>query len=113
VPLSQIAPSLINATLAIEDHRFYNHSGIDLQGLARAVYVNVKEMSKAQGASTITQQLARNLYLNHERTWNRKIREAVFALQLEMRYDKDDILAQYLNQIYYGHSTYGVQAASR
>lgn len=113
VPLSQISPSLINATLAIEDHRFYKHAGIDLQGLARAVYVNVKAMSKAQGASTITQQLARNLYLNHERTWKRKIREAVYALQLEMRYDKDEILEQYLNQIYYGHSTYGVQAASR
>lgn len=113
VPLSAISPHLIQAVLAIEDHRFYDHFGVDLVGIGRAAAVNLKSGGKRQGASTITQQLARNLYLTHERTWERKIREAIYALQLEMRYDKDEILEQYLNQIYFGHSTYGVQAAAR
>jgi 1A family penicillin-binding protein len=113
VKLNQIAPSLIHATLAIEDHRFYDHYGIDLRGLARAVAVNVKSMAKVQGASTITQQLARNLYLTHERTWSRKMNEASLAIQLEMRFTKDEILEKYLNQIYYGHATYGIQAAAQ
>ncbi|MEX2416403.1 MAG: PBP1A family penicillin-binding protein [Paenibacillaceae bacterium] len=113
VKLSQIAPSIVQATLAIEDHRFYDHHGIDLRGLARAVAVNVQHMSKVQGASTLTQQLARNLYLNHDRTWSRKINEATLAIQLEMRFTKDEILEKYLNQIYYGHATYGIQAAAQ
>lgn len=113
VPLSAVSPHAIHAVLAIEDHRFYDHPGIDVIGLARAALVNLKHMDKVQGASTLTQQLARNLYLNHDRTWARKIKEAVYALQLEMRYDKDEILEKYLNQIYYGHSTYGIQAAAR
>jgi len=113
VPLSAISPHAVNAVLAIEDHRFYHHPGIDLIGLGRAIFTNLKHMDKVQGASTLTQQLARNLYLNQDRTWSRKIKEAVYALQLEMRYDKDEILEKYLNQIYYGHSTYGIQAAAR
>jgi len=113
IKLSQIAPSMVQATLAIEDHRFYNHHGIDFHGLARAVTVNIQQMSKAQGASTLTQQLARNLYLNHDRTWSRKINEAALAIQLEMKYTKDEILEKYLNQIYYGHATYGIQAAAQ
>jgi 1A family penicillin-binding protein len=113
VPLSRISPYAVQATLAIEDRRFYDHFGIDLKGLARAVFVNVVNMDKVQGASTITQQLARNLYLTHERTWDRKIKEAIISLQLEMQYSKDEILERYLNQIYYGHATYGIQAASR
>lgn len=113
VKLDQIAPAMIQATLAIEDHRFYDHHGIDLRGLARAVAVNVQHMSKVQGASTLTQQLARNLYLNHDRTWSRKIKEASLAIQLEMKYTKDEILEKYLNQIYYGHATYGIQAAAQ
>jgi 1A family penicillin-binding protein len=113
VHLKQIAPSMIQATLAIEDHRFYDHYGIDLRGLARAVTVNVQHMAKVQGASTLTQQLARNLYLSHDRTWSRKIHEAALAVQLEMRFSKDEILEKYLNQIYYGHATYGIQAAAQ
>ena len=113
VALKDIAPHLINATLAIEDHRFYNHLGFDPQGMARAVITDLKSMSMEQGASTITQQLARNLYLNHERTWNRKLKEGMYAIQLEMQLSKDEILEKYLNQIYYGHSAYGIQAASR
>ncbi|MEO3946097.1 PBP1A family penicillin-binding protein [Gorillibacterium sp. CAU 1737] len=113
VALSDISPYLIKATIDIEDRRFYSHPGIDPKGLARAVFTNLKSMSADQGASTITQQLARNLYLSHDRTWSRKSKEAIYAIQLELQYDKDQILAQYLNQIYFGHSTYGVQAAAQ
>jgi penicillin-binding protein 2D len=113
VALKDIAPSLIHATLAIEDHRFYEHWGFDPQGMARAVITDVKSMSKEQGASTITQQLARNLYLNHDRTWTRKIKEAMYTMQIEMQLSKDQILEQYLNQIYYGHAAYGIEAAAQ
>jgi 1A family penicillin-binding protein len=113
ISLKDVAPSLIQATLAIEDHRFYEHWGFDPRGMARAVITDVKSMSKEQGASTITQQLARNLYLTHDRTWSRKIKEAMYAMQMEMRLSKDQILEQYLNQIYYGHAAYGIEAASK
>ncbi|WP_168123075.1 PBP1A family penicillin-binding protein [Paenibacillus sp. HB172176] len=112
VDLKDIAHTLIDATLAIEDRRFYEHAGFDLKGMARAVVVNVSSMSARQGASTLTQQLARNLYLTHERTWQRKLKEAVYTTQLEMNYSKDEILAMYLNQIYYGHGSYGIEAAA-
>lgn len=113
VPLSEVSPWLVKAVLAIEDHRFYDHYGIDPQGVARAVVTDIRTMSIDQGASTITQQLARNLYLNQDRTWSRKIKEALYTIQLEMQLSKNEILEQYLNQIYFGHSTYGIQAASR
>lgn len=112
VPLSEISPYLIQAVLSVEDRNFYRHLGIDPKGLARAAIQDIKTMSMEQGASTLTQQLARNLYLSHDRTWSRKIKEAFYALHLEMRLSKDEILEQYLNQIYFGHSTYGVQAAA-
>lgn len=113
VDLEDISPYAVQATLAIEDRRFFRHFGIDPKGLARAVAVNLMHMDKVQGASTITQQLARNLYLSHERTWYRKIKEALLSLKLEMQYSKEEILEQYLNQIYYGHSAYGIQAAAQ
>lgn len=113
VQLSEISPLLIQATLAVEDRKFYEHSGFDLTGMVRAVMVNLEEGSRAQGASTLTQQLARNLYLSHEKTWTRKAREAIYTLQLEMKYSKDDILRMYLNEIYYGHGAYGIEAAAR
>lgn len=113
VKLSAISPDLVQATIAIEDQRFYDHLGIDLRGLARAVKINVLSKTKKQGASTITQQLARNLYLSQERTWRRKVKEAVYAVQLEMKYSKKEILSLYFNQIYYGHGAYGVEAASQ
>lgn len=112
VAFDQISPYLAKATLAIEDHRFYDHVGFDFTGMARAAIVDFTHMAKLQGASTITQQLARNLYLSHERTWMRKLKEAVYTIQLEMQYTKQEILDRYLNQIYYGHSAYGVQAAA-
>lgn len=112
VPLKKISKYLIDATLAIEDHRFYEHHGFDVRGMGRAAAVNARHMDKVQGASTLTQQLARNLYLTQERTWTRKLKEAILTVQLEMRETKDQILEQYLNQIYYGHSTYGIEAAA-
>lgn len=113
VKLSEMAPYIIQATIAIEDNRFYDHVGFDFKGMARAVVVDVTHMAKVQGASTLTQQLARNLYLSHERTWERKLKEAMYTIQLEMNYSKDEILEKYLNQIYYGHSTYGIETASQ
>lgn len=112
VALEDISHYVIDATLAIEDRRFYDHAGFDLKGMARAVVVNVQSMSARQGASTLTQQLARNLYLTHERTWQRKLKEAIYTAQLEMKYSKDEILGMYLNQIYYGHGSYGIEAAA-
>lgn len=112
VQLSDISHYVIEATLAIEDRRFYDHRGFDMKGMARAVMVNVQSFSARQGASTLTQQLARNLYLTHERTWQRKLKEAMYTVQLEMNYSKDEILGMYLNQIYYGHGSYGIEAAA-
>ncbi|MEW9699235.1 transglycosylase domain-containing protein [Paenibacillus sp. SI8] len=112
VALKDISPYLIHATLAVEDQHFYDHFGVDVKAVARAAVVNIQAMAKVQGAGTITQQLARNLYLNHDRTWSRKIKETVYAIQMEMQLSKDEILADYLNQIYYGHSTYGIETAS-
>lgn len=114
VPLKNIPKSLIDATLAIEDKRFYDHVGVDLRGIARAAVVNVQHMDRVQGASTLTQQLARNLYLTQDRTWSRKIKEAMYAVQLEMQLSKDQIMEKYLNDAtYYGNSAYGVQAAAK
>ncbi len=113
VKLGDISPWLVKATLAVEDRRFYRHAGFDLKGLVRAAWVDVRHMSKREGASTLTQQLARNLYLNHQRTWTRKLKEAWYAARLEQTYGKDEILQMYLNQIYYGHGAYGAEAAAR
>ncbi|OKP75281.1 carboxypeptidase [Paenibacillus sp. P3E] len=113
VRLSQISPLLIQATLAVEDRKFYDHSGFDIRGMGRAVLANLESGDRTQGASTLTQQLARNLYLTHEKTWTRKAKEALYTMQLEMKYSKNEILNMYLNQIYYGHGAYGIEAASR
>ncbi|MUT67896.1 transglycosylase domain-containing protein [Paenibacillus sp. NEAU-GSW1] len=113
VPLAEVSKYVVDATLAIEDRRFYEHNGFDIKGLARAVVVNVETLSAKQGASTLTQQLARNLYLTHEKTWQRKMKEAMYTVQLEMHYSKDEILGLYLNQIYYGHGAYGIEAAAQ
>lgn len=112
VGLKEISPLLIQATLAVEDRKFYEHTGFNFKSMGRAVIVNLENGSRSQGASTLTQQLARNLYLSHEKTWTRKAKEAMYTLQLEMKYSKDDILRMYLNEIYYGHGAYGIDAAS-
>lgn len=113
VPLEEISPQLIDATISIEDKSFFAHNGFDYKRIAGAALADLKAMSKVQGASTITQQYARNLYLAHEKTWKRKAVEAFYTLRLEMNYSKDEILEGYLNTIYYGNGAYGVQAASR
>lgn len=111
--VKDISPNLIEAVQAIEDRRFYKHFGIDPLGLARAVWVNMTSGGVSQGGSTITQQLAKNLFLSPERTLSRKVKEAALALYLEYKYSKDEILAAYLNRVYFGAGAYGVDAASR
>ncbi|WP_438348255.1 transglycosylase domain-containing protein [Paenibacillus sp. FA6] len=113
VTLDQISSTLVEATLSVEDRKFYDHSGFDIKGMGRAVLVNLEKMDRSQGASTLTQQLARNLYLSHAKTWSRKIMEALYTVQLEMKYSKTEIFQMYLNEIYYGHGAYGIEAASR
>ncbi|MCX7836119.1 MAG: PBP1A family penicillin-binding protein [bacterium] len=113
IPLSKIPKNLQNAVLSIEDHRFYQHWGVDLIGIGRALFVNLLTRRKSQGASTITQQLARQLYFGPEKWVTRKIKEQFTAIQIEKTYSKDEILEMYLTQVYFGHGAYGVGAASR
>ena len=101
------------ALISIEDSNFHRHTGIDIRGIARAVISDVRKMRLAQGASTLTQQLARNLFLHPEKTITRKIQEALLALEIERQYTKQEILRYYSNQIYMGHGRYGLEAASR
>ena len=111
--VKDLPPHLVDAVLAIEDRRFYSHFGIDPLGLARAVYVNWRSGRAVQGGSTITQQLAKNLFLTPEKSLKRKIQEAMLALWLESRFTKDQILTAYLNRVYLGAGTFGVDAAAR
>src|SRR5574337_1459471 len=113
VPLSKIPLRLRQAILAAEDARFYEHGALDLQGIARAAVRNLMSASVKEGGSTITQQLAKTLFLSHERTIGRKVKELQLASELEQRYTKDQILEMYLNSIYFGHGAYGVEAAAR
>ncbi|RFU62367.1 transglycosylase domain-containing protein [Peribacillus glennii] len=113
VDLEEISPALIDATIAVEDRGFYRHHGFDIKRIAGAILADIKAMAKVQGASTITQQYARNLYLGHDKTWNRKMNEAFYTIRLETNYSKNEILEGYLNTIYYGHGAYGIQAASQ
>ncbi|WAA12210.1 transglycosylase domain-containing protein [Fervidibacillus halotolerans] len=112
VDLQDISPHLIRGTIAIEDKRFYSHIGFDIKRIIGALLADLKALAKVQGGSTITQQYARNLFLSHEKTWKRKIKEAVYTVRLETNYSKSEILEGYLNTIYYGHGVYGVEAAS-
>ena len=113
VPLSKIPEKLRQALIATEDRQFYEHSGVDLKGIARAIVRDIMAGEFVEGASTITQQLSKTLFLTAEKTLERKLKEAFLALQLERRYTKDEILELYLNQVYYGSGAYGVQAAAR
>lgn len=113
VDLDEMSPYLKTAVVAVEDKEFYEHNGFDFSRIAGAILVDLKAGSKVQGASTITQQYARNLYLSHDKTWTRKLNEALYAYRIEVFYDKDEILEGYLNTVYYGHGMYGVEAASR
>ncbi len=112
VNVRDLPPYVKNAVIAIEDRRFYYHFGVDPIGLARAAYINWKTGKVVQGGSTLTQQLAKNLFLKPERTMKRKIQEALLALWLETKYSKDEILNAYLNRVYFGAGAYGIDAAS-
>ena len=111
-PLSEISPYLIDALLATEDRRFYEHNGLDPIGLIRAIFVDITHSGIRQGGSTLTQQLAKNVFLSNERSFERKIKEALLALKLEHQLSKQQILELYLNYIYLGEGAYGVGAAS-
>jgi len=107
-----ISPWVREATVAIEDRRFYEHGGIDPIGIVRAVVADVRAGRIVQGGSTITQELVRNLYLTRERTFQRKLTEACLAIKLGQKWSKDDILTAYLNEVYYGNHAYGIEAAA-
>lgn len=113
VRLEEIAPVMQQAIVAIEDERFYQHHGIDLRGLGRAAYQNIRSGQIVEGGSTLTQQLAKNLYLGPERTLGRKLKEMFYTLQLERTYTKKEILNMYLNHVYFGQGAYGIEAAAR
>lgn len=112
VPLDKISNNLINATISTEDKYFYKHIGFDYLRIGKAIIVNIVNHDKSEGASTITQQYARNLFLNFDKTWKRKIDEALLACELEVHYTKEEILEGYLNTINYG-GVYGIEAASK
>lgn len=112
ISLENISPYLINATISTEDKYFYKHIGFDYLRIAKAIVTNIVKRDKSEGASTITQQYARNLFLNFEKTWKRKIDEALLACELEVHYTKDEILEGYLNTINYG-GVYGIESASK
>jgi penicillin-binding protein 1A len=111
--LRDLPPYLPKAFISIEDRRFYSHWGIDIPGIARAVFRNVTGRGGMQGGSTLTQQLAKNLFLTQERTMSRKIQEAILSIWLEQKYSKDQILELYLNRVYFGSGAYGVEAAAQ
>ncbi len=113
VPLKAIPRFLKAALVATEDRKFYKHSGVDLKGIARAIIKDIKAGEFVEGASTITQQLSKTLFLTSRKTLVRKIKEAILAFQLERRYTKDEILELYLNQVYFGSGAYGVQSAAK
>ena len=108
-----ISPWMKHAIVAIEDRRFYEHRGVDVRGIARALWQDLRNKEAVQGGSTITQQFVKNVYARNERSIARKVREAALAWQLEKRWDKDKILTEYLNTIYFGHGAYGIQQAAR
>jgi penicillin-binding protein 1A len=113
VTFGRISPWLREATVAIEDRRFYEHGGLDAEGIARALWRDVKAGKVVEGGSTITQQLVRNLYISNERTVRRKVTEACLAVKLDDAWSKQKILASYLNSVFYGNLAYGAEAASR
>jgi penicillin-binding protein 2A len=113
VSIKQIPITLQQAIVAVEDKRYYDHSGVDGFGILRAAFRNVKDGSAAEGGSTITQQLAKNVFLNSRKTLSRKITEVAYAWKIESTYDKDQILEMYLNQIYFGEGQWGIQRAAK
>jgi len=113
VSLDDVSQHLINATISSEDQKFYDHYGIDFKGIARAIYKDIIAGEKVQGASTITQQLIKNSILTSEKTFTRKIKEIILAIETEQKFSKDEIIEMYLNQIPYGSNAYGIEAAAQ
>src|SRR3989442_9287158 len=113
VRLKEFPPYLPQASIATKDRRFYSHHGVDPFGIARAMVANVLQRGVSQGGSTLTQQLAKNLFLTQERTMARKLQEVELALWLERKHSKNEILELYLNRVYFGSGAYGVEAASQ
>src|ERR1044072_6264565 len=113
VPYDRIPPVMRDAMISVEDRRFRSHPGVDPIGIARGAWLGITRGSRGRGVSTITQQLARNIFLTNERTFARKLREAILAFALEWRFSKDQILELYLNRVYFGGGAYGIDAASR
>jgi monofunctional glycosyltransferase len=111
--IDKIPSDIKNAVIATEDKRFYKHPGFDVLAISRAVYTDIKSMQFREGGSTITQQLAKNLFLANDKSVKRKFKEIIFSLALEHKYTKNQILEMYLNVIYYGSNVYGVQNASK
>nr|WP_242038421.1 transglycosylase domain-containing protein [Chroococcidiopsis sp. [FACHB-1243]] len=113
IPLNKISPELKRAVLAIEDSHFYSHNGINISSVGRASIVNWQRGAVAEGGSTLTMQLVKNIFLTQQRRFSRKVAEAVLAIRLEQILSKDQILEMYLNQVYWGHNTYGVETAAQ
>lgn len=113
LPYNQIPTIMSDAMVSVEDRRFRSHFGVDPIGIARSISVRIQRGRFAQGGSTITQQLARNIFLTNDKTWTRKFREIILALAMERKFSKDQILELYLNRVYFGGGAYGVDAASR
>lgn len=112
IKYENISPNLVNAVIAMEDNRFFSHHGIDSRGILRAIYVNIMSLSYKQGGSTITQQLAKLIFLNSEKSIIRKIRELFITFKLEVLLEKEEILSLYLNRAYFGSGNYGINSAS-
>ncbi|KFM89718.1 transglycosylase domain-containing protein [Bacillus paralicheniformis] len=112
ISIAEVPDGVKNAFIAVEDKRFYEHHGIDFKSVSRAVYKDILAGGKVEGGSTITQQLAKNTFLTHDKTFLRKTKEVIIAINLERDYSKDKLLEMYLNQLYFGHGVYGIQAAA-
>ncbi|MFB4258529.1 transglycosylase domain-containing protein [Shouchella clausii] len=112
IPIEQVPELVQQAFVAMEDSRFYEHQGIDFKAIGRALYRDILAGAKVEGGSTLTQQLAKNLFLSNEKAWLRKTNEVLIAMNLERRYSKSEILEKYLNQVYFGHGAYGIEAAA-
>src|SRR5207244_5872334 len=113
VSSTEISPKMKDGIVAVEDKRFYEHRGVDIHGIVRAVWEDVRNKKVVEGGSTITQQFIKNTYLHNERSIGRKLKEAALAWQLSQRWSKDRILTAYLNTIYFGNGAYGVEQAAR
>lgn len=113
LPYSNMPEHVVQAFVATEDRRFFDHKGFDVSGIARAFLANVDQGGIDQGASTITQQMVRNIFLDHSRTYERKISELLYAYEIEQQYSKEEILELYLNSIFFGNNAYGIEAASQ